>query len=64
MTSEEVITEARAYADRIAIRMAETVGEREEFSKAAFLAYLQGFKAGLGHERDTLESLKREVRHD
>lgn len=63
MTSEQVLADARAYADRIAVRIADRVEDREEFSKAAFLAYLQGFKAGLAHEIQTIQSLK-VVTHD
>lgn len=61
MTSEQVITEARSYADRLARQLGDTEGEREEFSKAAFLAYLQGFKAGLVHD---VMTLSKEARHD
>lgn len=51
MTSEQVITEARAYADRIAVRMADEAHQREEFSKAAFLAYMKGFQDGITFDK-------------
>ena len=47
MTSEQVITDARVYADRLAKVAADTPHDREEYSKVAFLAYMQGFKDGI-----------------
>ncbi len=47
--AETVLAEGRAYSKRIAVRMADTVAQRDDFETAAFLAYLQGFKAGMAH---------------
>ena len=61
MTSEQVITEARAYADRIAKVHADHPDDRDEFSKLAFIAYLQGFKAGIDWDS---AKVKEVFRHD
>ena len=51
MTSEQVITEARSYADRIAKVHADHPDDREEFSKLAFIAYMKGFADGIKTEQ-------------
>lgn len=64
MTSDQIVTEGRVYADRIAFGLTRDPKEREAISKAAFLAYIRGFKQGLEHEKHTLEVFKRAVGHD
>jgi len=59
MTSEEVLLEARKYSERIANQMGQP--NVDDMRCAAFLAYLQGFKHGLDHERQTIAKLTQEI---